>query len=51
MNFQMNNALIFRALALVTFVAISTAVIIKSELIGGARAPQAHHAVVPLAHG
>jgi hypothetical protein len=51
MDWQMNLTLVLRALALVAFVAASTAVIVHPELIGGARAPQTHHAVVALAHG
>ena len=51
MDLQMNITLVFRALALLAFVAASTAVIVIPELIGGARAPQTHHAVVAIAHG
>ncbi|WP_182915826.1 hypothetical protein [Massilia cavernae] len=51
MGLKMSTALVFRALAVVAFVAVSTAVIIKPELIGGAMAPQTHQAVVVLAHG
>jgi hypothetical protein len=51
MDWEMNTALVLRALALVAFVAASTAVIVYPELIGGARPPQSHHAVVALAHG
>ena len=47
----MKITLVLRALALLAFVAASTAVIVKPELIGGVRAPQTHHAVVALAHG
>lgn len=42
----MNITLGLRALALLAFVAASTAVIVKPELIGGARAPQALNSVV-----
>ena len=51
MDVQMNITLVFRALALLAFVAASTAVIVKPELIGGARLSPMHHAVVALAHG
>ena len=51
MDLQMNITLVFRALALLAFIAASTAVIVKPELIGGARSPLIHHAVVALAHG
>ena len=51
MELNMNTALVFRALAVLAFVAVSTAVIVKPELIGGADAPQTHHAVVAFAHG
>ncbi|MGZ8290794.1 MAG: hypothetical protein ACXW2U_18330 [Telluria sp.] len=47
----MTTALVFRALAVLALVAVSTAVIIKPELIGGANAPHLHQAVVALAHG
>ncbi|NML60728.1 hypothetical protein HHL21_06450 [Massilia sp. RP-1-19] len=47
----MNITLVLRALALLAFVAASTAVIVIPELIGGIRAPQTHIAVVALAHG
>ena len=51
MDLQMNITLVFRALALLAFVAAGTAVIVIPELIGGVRTPQTHHAVVALAHG
>lgn len=51
MGLQMNITLVLRALALLAFVAASTAVIVVPELIGGVRAPQTHLAVVALAHG
>ncbi|HEY0490237.1 MAG TPA: hypothetical protein VGD30_12030 [Telluria sp.] len=47
----MNITLVLRALALLALVAASTAVIVKPELIGGARTSPVHHAVVALAHG
>ena len=47
----MNITLVLRALALLAFVAASTAVIVTPELFGGARAQQTHHAVVAIAHG
>jgi hypothetical protein len=50
-DLQMNITLALRALALLAFVAASTAVIVQPELIGGPRAPQTHHAVVAFAHG
>ena len=51
MDLQMNSTLFLRALALLVFIAASTAVIVKPELIGGVRTPLTHHAVVVLAHG
>lgn len=51
MDLHMNTTLVLRALALLVFIAASTAVIVKPELIGGAHTPLTHHAVVVLAHG